>query len=110
VEGLDAELRALRNVLGAHLDREDVMLRRAVYDDDRRGGRGDWLKASHDDLRALLDFCGHACGGENHPVILARRVRDLTQLIGNALSEEEEVVIASGAGCVATRRSFGERP
>jgi len=89
VRELEEELAALRAEVRGHLaweDAESPRLRAA-----HPGGEGaSWLHSTHDDLRTVLDFCRHSCGDENHPVLLAQRVRDLADFVSRSLDAEEE--------------------
>lgn len=88
VQDLEEELAALRGELCGHLvweDAESPRLRAA-----HPGGEGaSWLLSNHDDRRTVLDFCRHSCGDENHPVLLAQRVRDLADFVRRSLDAEE---------------------
>lgn len=87
------EINALIRELRSHLDWEDGGVSAMRGTDTRDSERAVRLRSSHDELRIVLDFCRHFCGGEIHPVLLAGRVRDLVALLRRTLEVEEEATI-----------------
>lgn len=94
-DDLESLLKALRD----HLDWEDGNAPGVIEVKSRGLEVVTWLRESHDELRAVLDFCRCSCDHQGHPVILAERIHDLADLLRTTLEDEESLAIAPSALC-----------
>ena len=94
VRELEEGLLELRRELRAHLQWEGRVLPEVLLDADAPGlERAAQMASAHEELELVLDFCRHSCGGEEHPLILARHLRDLMSLVRGTIASEERIAI-----------------
>lgn len=93
-EQLDHELAALRDELEAHLRWEDAALLAGALPGARESAEG--LRAAHEALLNILDFCRGVCSQEEHALLLAGRTHDLVELIRAEICAEERFTAQSG--------------
>ena len=99
-EQLVHELAALRDELEAHLRWEDAALLAGTLPGARESAEG--LRAAHAALLNVLDFCQGVCSQEEHALLLARRARELVELVRAEICAEERITAQSG---IASRES-----
>lgn len=92
---LGHELAALCDQLDSHLRWEDTALLAATLPVARESVAG--LRAAHEALIDVLDFCRGVCSHEGHGLLLARRARDLVELVRAEIRTEERAMSGSGA-------------